>query len=130
MVSWLFCVDLVYSYEVPPAKLEAIYPKGLRVSIPETYFAMSISIKFHSVNPERSLQIKNLYAYNRTVQRVDPRACASVRLVLGAITRKVGAVRERSEHWLRTRRGPCFIVAGRQGRRTVGAAAAGRPRPV
>lgn len=29
-----FAVKTSVSYEVPPAKLEAIYPKGLRVSIP------------------------------------------------------------------------------------------------
>lgn len=30
----LFLATSVSCYEVPPAKLEAIYPKGLRVSIP------------------------------------------------------------------------------------------------
>lgn len=36
----LFGTDLVNSYEVPPAKLEALYPKGLRVSIPDDGFSL------------------------------------------------------------------------------------------
>ncbi|XP_061728215.1 beta-1,3-glucan-binding protein 1-like [Cydia pomonella] len=34
------CVSVVVCYEVPPAKLEAIYPKGLRVSVPDDGFSL------------------------------------------------------------------------------------------
>lgn len=34
---FLFSFNQVLCYEVPKAKLEAIYPKGLRVSIPGRY---------------------------------------------------------------------------------------------
>nr|AXS59132.1 glucan-binding protein 3 [Leguminivora glycinivorella] len=34
------CASVVVCYEVPPAKLEAIYPKGLRVSVPDDGFSL------------------------------------------------------------------------------------------
>lgn len=39
LVNLLMClfVAVINCYEVPPAKLEAIYPKGLRVSVPGLY---------------------------------------------------------------------------------------------
>ncbi|XP_072947822.1 beta-1,3-glucan-binding protein-like [Epargyreus clarus] len=36
----VLCVNLVRCYEVPTAKLEAIYPRGLRVSIPDDGFSI------------------------------------------------------------------------------------------
>lgn len=35
---YLFSFNYVLCYEVPPAKIEAIYPKGLRVSIPGLFY--------------------------------------------------------------------------------------------
>ncbi|KAJ0178107.1 hypothetical protein K1T71_005930 [Dendrolimus kikuchii] len=36
----VFCVNKGLSYEVPPATLEAVYPKGLRVSVPDDGYSL------------------------------------------------------------------------------------------
>ncbi|KAJ2943585.1 hypothetical protein O0L34_g16694 [Tuta absoluta] len=40
LLVFTICVNYVKCYEVPPARLEAIWPKGLRVSIPDDGFSL------------------------------------------------------------------------------------------
>lgn len=38
LICSVIILNSVLCYDVPPAKLEAIHPKGLRVSIPGIYY--------------------------------------------------------------------------------------------